>query len=282
MQTPIQRRIEAILNQQAIRLRSLSGGMIGDVYKVDFAHIPAIIAKIGESSYDLTIEAYMLQYLKQHSNLPIPKVIHSSSDLMLIEYMQGNSNLTTASQMHLAELLADLHQVTSDQYGLERDTLIGPLAQPNPLSDSWIDFFREHRLRYMSRVAFGAGQLSNDLLVRLYKFADALDKYLIEPEKPSLIHGDMWTTNILVHEGKVTGIIDPSIYYAHNEIELAYMFGSVKEVFFERYQEIVPIDPAFFEVRRHIYSLYPLLVHVRLFGGGYSSMVDSTLKIFGY
>ncbi len=80
------------------------------------------------------------------------------------------------------------------------------------------------------------------------------------------------------------GFVDPAIYYAHPEIELAFttLFGTFERPFFDRYHELRPIAPGFFEERRDIYNLYPLLVHVRLFGGSYVSSVERTLRQFGY
>ena len=39
--------------------------------------------------------------------------------------------------------------------------------------------------------------------------------------------------------------------------------------------------PGFFEARRDLYNLYPLLVHVQLFGGPYVSSIEHSLARFG-
>lgn len=64
------------------------------------------------------------------------------------------------------------------------------------------------------------------------------------------------------------------------EIELAFgtLFGTFGPAFFRRYGELRPLRPGFFEVRRDLYNLYPLLVHVRLFGGGYVGQVEAILS----
>jgi len=136
----------------------------------------------------------------------------------------------------------------------------------------------------MGGEAARAGRMPQRLYARLEKFADNIERWLNEPEHPSLIHGDVWTTNVLAHNGRITGFIDPAVYYAHPEIELAFttLFGTFGSAFFERYRELRPLKPGFFEERRDIYNLYPLLVHVRLFGGGYAASVDQTLSRFGY
>jgi fructosamine-3-kinase len=77
--------------------------------------------------------------------------------------------------------------------------------------------------------------------------------------------------------------LDPSIYYAHPEIELAFitLFGTFGDAFFDRYQQLRPIRPGFFESRRDIYNIYPLLVHARLFGGGYAQQISAALRGLG-
>jgi fructosamine-3-kinase len=177
-----------------------------------------------------------------------------------------------------------LHNVRGDHFGFERDTLIGGLHQPNPRTTSWIDFFRDQRLFYMADEAARVDQLPGHFLHRLDQFAAHLGDWLSEPVHPSLIHGDAWTTNILASGGRITGFLDPAIYYAHPEIELAFMtlFNTFGTAFFRRYNELRPIQAGFFETRCDIYNLYPLLVHVRLFGGNYVASVDSILRRFGF
>lgn len=277
-------RIAQVLGTKPVRIQPLSGGMIGTVYRVELADGRIIVAKVGETAEaNLSREGYMLRYLAQHSGLPVPQVLHSDDTLLLMTFIEGESYLGVSEQQHAADLLADLHNITQAQFGLERDTLIGPLHQPNPLTDSWIDFFREHRLLYMARLAHDAGTLPVEILRRVEKLSAQLDRWLIEPEQPSLIHGDIWRNNVLTRNGRVTGFIDPAIYYAHAEIELAYMLlfdSTFGPAFFERYQR--PIAPGFFEERRHIYNLYPLLVHARLFGRQYLPAVDACLRQFGF
>lgn len=277
--------IMAIIGRSVTKLTPLSGGMIGTVYRVDLNDGTQIVAKVAsEASGTLDIEGYMLQYLAENSALPVPEVLHSSKALLLITYLQGNSSLTESVQEHAAELLAALHSVSAPQFGLERDTLIGGLHQPNPQSNSWVEFFRDHRLIHMVQMAVEEKQMPPHMLERMLNFCGNLENWIDEPKQPSLIHGDMWTTNILASNGKISGFVDPAIYYAHPEIELAFstLFGTFGQAFFNRYSQLRPIQPDFWETRRDIYNLYPLLVHVRLFGGGYLRQVDQTIRHFGY
>lgn len=273
--------ITGIFHEKPLQFHVLSGGCIGEVYRVELEDERNIVMKVADGKgATLAVEGYMLRYLRQHSRLPVPEVYHSADTLLLMEFIEGKSELDAAAQEHAAELLADLHSVRGNSFGFERDTLIGGLRQPNETSEKWIPYFREQRLLYAAHEAARVGRLPVAMLGRVERFAEQLDKWLIEPEYPSLIHGDMWTTNILAQEGQITGFLDPAIYYAHAEIELAFstLFGTFGQPFFHRYNQLRPIESRFFEERRDIYNLYPLLVHVRLFGGGYVGAVEQILR----
>ena len=129
-------------------------------------------------------------------------------------------------------------------------------------------------------MAAESGQLPAAAIDRLETFCGRLERYIDTPAAPSLIHGDLWGGNILARSGCIAAFLDPAIYYAHAEIELAFstLFGTFGQAFFERYAEHRPIAPGFFEVRRDIYNLYPLLVHTQLFGGHYAASVDGILR----
>jgi fructosamine-3-kinase len=285
MAAELEREVEAALGVRLKSARPLGGGCIGEVYRLDLSDGSRLVAKVDPSrEAHLEREAYMLRYLAENTGLPVPEVFHGSGTLLLMQFVEGSSDLSGPVQEHGAELLAELHGVSWDAFGLERDTLIGSLSQPNPPSESWVDFFREHRLLYLARVAHEAGRLPADTFRRLEKFSESLDDRLEEPERPALIHGDVWSGNVLAKNGRVTAFLDPAIYYADPEMELAFisLFNSFGEPFFRHYGELRGIREGFFEERRHLYNLYPLLTHTYYFGGGYLSRVESTLSRFGF
>jgi fructosamine-3-kinase len=276
--------VEDALGKQLRSARQMGGGCIGEVYKVELADGTTLVAKVDrEGASHLEREAYMLRYLRGNSGLPVPEVYLGSETLLLMEFVEGSSRFSEEAERHAAELLAALHGITADAYGHERNTLIGSLDQPNPWTGSWIDFFREHRLLYMARVAHEAGRMPAEDLERIGRLAERLEGLILEPEQPSLIHGDVWSANVLARGDRIAAFLDPAIYHADPEIELSFisLFDSFGEAFFERYGEIRPIRTGFFEGRRDLYSLYPLLAHVYFFGGGYLGSVRSTLRRFG-
>jgi len=130
----------------------LSGGCIGQVYRVRLADGRQLVAKADDGPNPrLNIEGDMLRYLAAQSQLPVPAVRYSSPRLLLLDFLPGDSHFSAGAQRHAAELLAALHDVTAPHYGLGQDTLIGGLHQPNPASDAWVPFFRTHRLLYMGK-----------------------------------------------------------------------------------------------------------------------------------
>lgn len=281
--TSLAERILAVTGSPAEHIRALGGGCVGDVARVDLADGRSLVAKTGGPDSGLAIEGFMLERLAELSALPVPAVIHADDTLLLMDYIEASGGIDAAAQTHAADLVAGLHAVTGETFGFERDTLIGGLHQPNPPTGRWLDFFRDHRLLYMGRQALDAGRLPGRLMAHLEKLAGRLDRWIEEPSHPSLLHGDLWTGNVLVHRGRVVGFIDPAIYYGDAEIELAFstLFGTFGQPFFARYGEHRPLKPGFFEVRRDLYNLYPLLVHVRLFGGSYVASVDAILGRLG-
>jgi fructosamine-3-kinase len=262
----------------------MGGGCIGEVYRAELSDGTLVVAKVDHAGDShLEREAYMLRYLKERTDLPVPEIYHSSESLLLMQMMPGGGNLSGA-QEHAAELLAGLHGITADAYGHEQDTLIGSLPQPNPWTQSWVEFFRDHRLLYLAGVAHEAGRLPANLRLRVEKLAGSLGEILEEPERPSLIHGDVWGGNVLAEGSRITAFLDPAIYHADPEVELAFitLFNTFDERFFSCYRELQGMRSGFFEERRHLYNLYPLLVHVYFFGGHYVNSVESTLRRLGF
>jgi fructosamine-3-kinase len=274
--------IEAALGRAPSRTMRLSGGCVGDVYRIDLDDGERLVAKVDNAvGGQLDLEGKMLETLAPH--LPVPGVIFAAPDLLLMEFVEGSSSLTPGAETHAAELVAALHEVTADEYGFECDSLIGGLSQSNVWTGSWLAFFAEHRLMAMARQCQDKGRIDDSMVRRVERLSGKLEEHLAEPSRPSLLHGDLWSGNVLAQGDRITGFIDPAVSYGHPEIELAFttLFSSFGRPFFDRYEELHPIPAGFHEERRHLYNLYPLLVHVCLFGGSYVNSVDQCLRRFG-
>jgi fructosamine-3-kinase len=277
-------RIHIAIGLKPTRLQPLHGGCIAQVVRAEFADHPPAVVKSAAEDGTLDVEAFMLGYLARNSRLPVPRVLHAEPSLLIMEHLPGSSRFSPAAEEHAADLLADLHSIRGDSFGFVRDTLIGSLHQPNPPAASWLEFFANHRLLYMAGIALRSGALDASTHERLQRLAADLPRFIDEPAHPSLLHGDVWTTNVLAEGDRISGFLDPAIYWGHPEIELAFttLFGAFGDAFFRRYHQRRPIPPGFFEQRRDLYNLYPLLVHVALFGGGYAQQVRAILRRLGY
>lgn len=169
------------------------------------------------------------------------------------------------AEMHMSDASA---YVNGKRFGFVSDNYIGASKQINSPKDTWIDFFRQCRLEPQFEMAkrYFTGELPSKIL----KFLDRLDDILTEPEHPSLLHGDMWSGNIMPGPDKKMMLIDPAVYVGHPEADLAMteLFGRLPDKFYRAYRETAGIDEGY-ERRRDIYNLYHLLNHLNLFGSSY-------------
>ncbi|MBO6948048.1 MAG: fructosamine kinase family protein [Rhodospirillales bacterium] len=276
----LEARIAVALDSPVSCLQPMGDGCVADVRHGQLDDGRRIVVKWGSRS--LALEGRMLERLRK-AGMPVPEVYHTEDDLLVMSWIEHGGQIDRDAEEHAADLIAHLHNQTAASFGYEEDTVIGGLQQPNPETSSWLEFFRDQRLLYMAGEALKAERLSPETYDRIETLAGRLDTWLDGDIKPSLIHGDLWGGNVLALPGRIVGFIDPAIYYADAEIELAFstLFNTFGERFFSRYEEYRPLRPDFFKERCELYNLYPLLVHVRLFGGEYVNTVEGTLSRFG-
>lgn len=228
-------------------------------------------------------EARGLDLLRQTDALYVPHVVGYGQQLdksyLILDYIdpgQPNRNYWET----LGQSLAVLHSHTQPTFGLSFSNYIGSLPQQNTPTPNGVDFFFEHRLLPQAGMAFYKGLLSKPAYDALFRLRNRLPD-LLPNERPALLHGDLWSGNVMVTEQGQPALIDPAVYYGFREADLAHthLFGSFDQRFYDAYDEVFPLHDDFAE-RIAIYNLYPLLVHVNLFGSGYVSGVERVLKRF--
>ncbi len=134
----------------------------------------------------------------------------------------------------------------------------------------------------MIAMARDVGRLSPAREQRLEALAEHVPDLLPAGDPPCLVHGDLWSGNFL-QLGDRAALIDPAVYYANREVELAYvhLFGGFPRGFFEAYHSYFPVDPGYGD-RRPLLQLYPLLVHLISFGEDYGPAVEAVCSRYGY
>lgn len=231
----------------------------------------------------LEAESRGLSLLRQGTVLHVPKVLHSGEvdafQFLLMDSIRGGGRSKTYWKA-LAHGLAMLHRNTRESFGLDHDNYIGSLRQPNASRSSWAEFFVEERLRNQLRMAVDHRRIEPTIAKKFEVLFTKLGTLMPE-EAPALLHGDLWGGNVMTDERGGPVLIDPAVYYGHREVDLAMtqLFGGFNITFLNAYRDGFPLEPGF-EERCDILNLYPLLVHVNLFGGGYAREVESIVGRF--
>jgi len=176
--------------------------------------------------------------------------------------------------------LASMHSISNDQFGFDEDNYIGSLHQSNTRHSDWISFFVEERLEKQVCLAYENKRIDK-LLIRSFEHLYGKLGRLFPAEDPALIHGDLWSGNYMVDSEGAPCLIDPAVHYGHREVELSFtkLFGGFDSSMYMAYNEVFPLENGFDE-RVDLYNLYPLMVHVNIFGGSYLRSVQSILKKF--
>lgn len=276
------------MSPNAVRsMEPLAGGSINRVYKVELSTEDTFVFKWHAAPPPgfFSAEADGLRALSDAKALRIPQVYAVGNCGILLEWLpkggRRGSELRNAGR-ELGEGLAKLHRTFGAAYGYCRDNFIGLLPQANARTQSWIDFYRDFRLRPQLQLAERLGYLhatrrrfAERLLERLSDFIDE------SAVRPSLLHGDLWAGNWL-ETSDGPALIDPAVYYGDREVDLAmaHLFGGFPRSFFQAYAACFPLTPGH-EERRPIYQLYYLLVHLNLFGEAYGPQVDRVLVRYG-
>jgi fructosamine-3-kinase len=178
-----------------------------------------------------------------------------------------------------------MHRVTvspTGAFGLDVDNFLGSQPQSNTWTAEWPAFYRDHRLLPQIERARKLGQLPPDVDHALMRVIDRLENILAgKPSAPRLIHGDLWAGNLL-EVGETPALIDPAVYYADPEMELAYMqlFSGFSRETFDAYEGAFPLREGY-ERRRPMHQLYPLLIHLNHFGRQYLADVAAVCRAYG-
>jgi fructosamine-3-kinase len=215
--------------------------------------------------------------------IPVPQVFSVGKNYLLMEYIEEESRSRDAMETEAAKILSKMHSVTNESrmYGYYYDTSIGPFRQVNEQTQyNWSLFLGQMRILPMAKICYEKGEIDIKTVERLEGLCRDLYKRIdMNSITPSLLHGDLWSGNILFNIKGAT-LIDPAIYFGDREMELAFilLFNTFGDTFFNIYTEVHPLSDDFYDTKVPLYQLYPLLVHVALYGSSYSGILQTTME----
>ncbi|MFP6621881.1 MAG: fructosamine kinase family protein [Myxococcota bacterium] len=275
-----------LLGDRAEAILPLAGGDIGQSWRVQAGDRDLFVKTYAGSEEPATAasmveaEARGLAWLAQPGAIRVPAVMEVSERLLVLEWIEPSSP-SRATDEALGRGLAALHRAGPSRFGLENENFIGRLPQANTASESWADFYASRRLEPLLARARQHGLLSSEMERLASQLLGQLPQIVGPDEPPARLHGDLWGGNWICADNGDPVLIDPAVYGGHREIDLAMMrlFGGFGDRVFAAYREVYPLA-AGFEERVPLYQLYPLLVHLNLFGAGYAAAVERAMRAY--
>ena len=276
----------------------LAGGDVNKAYGIELSNGVDIFMKANEKdNVDFFVqEANNLEAISKTNSIGTPEVVALGTDngedvgysFLLLKYVPED-NKTNLFWENLARSLATMHKAETERFlpkdklakgckfGFLQDNYIGRTKQINTPTKSWIEFFRDNRLLPQFKLA--QKYFENDEIKNFEKLIDNISDFLVEPEKPSLLHGDLWSGNILCGKNEIPYLIDPACYVGNAEADIAMteLFGGFNPVFYSVYKEEGLLQDDYVS-RRDLYNLYHVLNHVNLFGQSYMGAAKAIIK----
>lgn len=211
--------------------------------------------------------------------VPICSGIEGNNSYLIMEFIHSSGREERYWE-NLGEGLAYMHQSTSGYFGWGYNNYIGRLSQSNRKHLNWLEFFVKERLQPQIQLGEDTGKLPVDVQRDLEKICSTIEQF-INNDAPALLHGDLWSGNIMTGPQGEPYLVDPAVYYGNREAELAFttLFGGFDERFYQAYNHSFPLSPGH-QKRYDVYNLYPLLVHLNLFGSGYLGNIRNILKSY--
>ncbi|HKY38923.1 MAG TPA: fructosamine kinase family protein [Polyangiaceae bacterium] len=281
----LEKSLRVALGAAVKKARRLSGGDINDAFDVELVSGARVFLKTNRRAPPsmFPAEARGLDWLRGARALRVPEVLAVSSGregepcFLVLELLRPAAPQPGFDES-LGRGLAELHRFGAPCFGLDHDNFIGSLSQRNETHATWAEFLWSERLEPQLERTVASGKATSRLRAGFERLASRLPNLVGPAEPPARLHGDLWGGNLHIDESGAPCLIDPAVYGGHREVDLAMMrlFGGFSETVFRAYQEAWPLAPGHAE-RITLYQLYPLMVHVNLFGGGYVDSVERGL-----
>ncbi|WP_430907102.1 fructosamine kinase family protein [Maribacter sp. 2-571] len=284
MEANLKKHLEYLLCVRILNIRTLSGSALSETYLLE-TETERFFCKIhrGPQALDMfRSEQSALKAIAATKTVATPTVRLceglEKGALLLMDFV-APKRPEPNEMVALGHQLAAQHKLShAPTFGWEADNFIGSLPQSNTRDKNWAAFYVRERLLPQLRRALDAQLLkTNDIPSEAVLLKTCENVF---PEAvPCLLHGDLWSGNVIISNTGTPYLIDPAVYYGHYEVDLAMtrLFGGFPEVFYRAHASHFPVAP-YAKERNELYQLYYLLVHLNLFGSSYYTQVSHILK----
>jgi protein-ribulosamine 3-kinase len=270
----------------SVQTQPVGGGSINAAYKITVNKNERFFLKVNSNTTYPSLfdkEKNGLDFISRQKIIKVPAIIVCDEvddrQVLLLEWIE-NGLRNGQSWKQFGEQLAKLHRVTNSFFGFEEDNYMGALPQLNKAYTNWVEFFIHCRLQPQLKLAAAKGAIQKKQVLQFEKLYKLLPG-IFNSENPSLLHGDLWSGNFMCNESSNPVLIDPAVYFGHRSMDLAMttLFGGFDKLFYESYNYHFPFPVNYYE-QWEICNLYPLLIHLNLFGSGYLHQVENILEKF--
>lgn len=217
-------------------------------------------------------EARGLDRLRVEGGPPVPRVIAVAEDGLVLEWV-GSRAPTREAAVRFGRELAMLHRAAGENFGADAPGYLATIPLDNTLEPTWPAFHADRRLLPVLDAARRCAALDDDQATVVTRLIERLPELAGPSEPPALIHGDLWSGNLLWASESVWLVDAASAHYGHRETDLAMLalFGApYLEEIVASYDATYPLANGWRE-RVPLHQVFPLLVHAALFGGGYGA-----------
>jgi protein-ribulosamine 3-kinase len=270
-------------NTEKVNFQPIGGGSINQAFKINLEK-GSYFCKVNSATKFPQLFEKECQGLHQISNqggVKVPQILHCFEFLeyqvLILEWITTGKRDNDFWE-RFGKQMAAMHHISNEYFGFRDDNYMGSVTQSNEPSFNWCDFFYKSRLQPMISKCFNANLLTQKHVLHFERLFMKLPQIFSEGQMPALVHGDLWNGNFMCNEDSEPVLIDPAISYAHPSVDLGMstLFGGFNQRFYESYQYYNPL-PLNYKEQWEVSNLYPLLIHLFLFGSSYLHQIEQTL-----